>query len=192
MELTTEFEVAFNFAMQYEVGAWNPNDPEVIAGLCETREQKKKVGYVNDPNDNGGETKYGIAVKSNPDCDIISLTLEQAKQIYFEKYWLAGSCDKLQTPLSILHFDNCVNHGIGRANKFLQQALSVDVDGQLGKQTFNALAQANTFSVCDAILSLREAFFKRIVEKNPTQVKFLKCWLARVNSIRSILSKWVA
>ena len=27
-------------------------------------------GYVNDPDDPGGETKYGIAKKSNPDVDI--------------------------------------------------------------------------------------------------------------------------
>ena len=30
-------------------------------------------GYVNDPDDPGGETKYGIAKKSNPDVDIKTL-----------------------------------------------------------------------------------------------------------------------
>ena len=40
-------------------------------------------GYVNDPDDPGGETKYGIAKKSNPDVDIANLTIEEAKKIYY-------------------------------------------------------------------------------------------------------------
>lgn len=190
MELTEEFIVAFNFAMQYEVGAWNPNDPDVIAGKCETKEQKRKVGYVNDPHDRGGETKFGIAKNSNPDCDIISLTLRQAQEIYYEKYWLVGKCDKLKTPLSILHFDNCVNHGPSRAIKFLQKALGVETAGVFGPKTLAAVEAANPFSTADAVLRIREDFFKAIVERDPSQAKFLKGWLNRVASIRNILAKW--
>ena len=39
-------------------------------------------GYVNDPRDSGGETKYGIAKKFYPNLDIKNLTVEQAKAIY--------------------------------------------------------------------------------------------------------------
>ena len=39
-------------------------------------------GYVNNPNDPGGETKYGVSKKAYPDIDIENLTLEQAKKIY--------------------------------------------------------------------------------------------------------------
>ena len=35
-------------------------------------------GYVDDPVDRGGETKYGISKRSYPDLDIANLTLEQA------------------------------------------------------------------------------------------------------------------
>ena len=38
-------------------------------------------GYVNDPDDAGGETKYGIAKRWYPDVDIKNLTKEQAKKI---------------------------------------------------------------------------------------------------------------
>ena len=44
-------------------------------------------GYVNDPNDPGGETKYGIAKNSHPNVDIANLTLDQAKAIYKTEYW---------------------------------------------------------------------------------------------------------
>ena len=38
-------------------------------------------GYVNDPKDLGGETKYGITKRFYPDIDIKNLTIEQAKDI---------------------------------------------------------------------------------------------------------------
>ncbi len=41
-----------------------------------------KGGLVNDPNDPGGETKYGISKRAYPELDIANLTLEQAKGIY--------------------------------------------------------------------------------------------------------------
>ena len=36
-------------------------------------------GYVNDPDDPGGETKYGISKKAYPKIDIKNLTKEEAK-----------------------------------------------------------------------------------------------------------------
>ena len=47
-------------------------------------------GYVNDPLDLGGETKYGISKRSYPHLDIKNLTLDQAKQIYFRDFWQRG------------------------------------------------------------------------------------------------------
>ena len=39
-------------------------------------------GYVKDPKDLGGETKYGITKRFYPDVDIKNLTIEQAVEIY--------------------------------------------------------------------------------------------------------------
>ena len=44
-------------------------------------------GYVNDPADPGGETKFGISKRAYPQLDIKSLTLDQAKAIYRRDYW---------------------------------------------------------------------------------------------------------
>lgn len=46
-------------------------------------------GYVNDKYDAGGETKFGISKRAYPDLDIINLTIEQAKDIYYKDYWCA-------------------------------------------------------------------------------------------------------
>ena len=47
------------------------------------------------------------------------LTDEQAKQIYYERYWLASGADKLPTAVAIQHFDHAVNAGVGAANGIL-------------------------------------------------------------------------
>lgn len=79
-------------------------------------------GYVNDPDDPGGETNYGIAKAFYPDLDIKNLTKEQAIEIYYKDYWLRYGCDKLPYPLNIAFFDSTVNPGIKHARRFLQTA----------------------------------------------------------------------
>ena len=81
--------LAFSMGMHWEVGPFfDPNDPETIAGLCGTASQKRKVGYVNDPRDSGGETKFGVAKNANPNVNIAKLTLDEAKKIYKSRYWI--------------------------------------------------------------------------------------------------------
>ena len=59
-------------------------------------------GYVNDPEDPGGETKFGIAKKFNADVDIKNLTRAQAIEIYRAKYWTPAQCESLPWPLSLV------------------------------------------------------------------------------------------
>ncbi len=66
-------------------------------------------GYVNDSRDPGGETKYGIAKRYHPDEDIKNLTLERAKEIYLNEYWIPAKCDNTPTPMDICLFDSQVN-----------------------------------------------------------------------------------
>ena len=80
---------------------------------------KWEGGYSNDLRDPGGETKYGISKRSYPKLDISKLTLKQAKEIYYQNYWLKAGCDKLPYPFNIVVFDTAVNMGRRRANEFL-------------------------------------------------------------------------
>ena len=79
-------------------------------------------GYVNDPDDAGGETKYGIAKRWYPNVDIKNLTKEQAKHIYHTDYWKPAKCDSVPPKLRHIYFDMCVNFGRRGAVKVLQQA----------------------------------------------------------------------
>lgn len=76
-------------------------------------------GYVDNPRDPGGRTKYGISQRSYPKLDIKNLTLDQAKQIYFDNYWKASGADKYPWPMSYFIFDVAVNSGVGRARQLL-------------------------------------------------------------------------
>jgi hypothetical protein len=83
---------------------------------------RQEGGYIDDPSDAGGRTKYGISQRSYPALDIANLTKAEAKEIYWHDYWLAAGCDRLTWPLSFAHFDAAVNCGIGQATHFLERS----------------------------------------------------------------------
>jgi lysozyme family protein len=76
-----------------------------------------EAGYVNDPNDPGGETKFGISKRAYPQLDIPNLTLDQAKAIYLRDYWHLCKCDELPMDLALAVFDCAVNQGVSTALK---------------------------------------------------------------------------
>lgn len=78
-------------------------------GVRLTLDLEGNENYTNDPDDPGGETKYGICKKYHPTVDIKNLTLSQAKQIYLEKYWIPAGCDNAPFPMDITLFDSQVN-----------------------------------------------------------------------------------
>lgn len=81
-------------------------------------------GYVNDPRDPGGETKFGISKRAYPALDIKSITEEQAKGIYKRDYWDKAGCGALDWPLCLVHFDACVNLGVSRGNEIKAKAFN--------------------------------------------------------------------
>lgn len=101
-------------------------------------------GYVNNPNDPGGETKYGISKRSYPDVDIANLTVDQAKAIYKRDFWDAGHMDMLDPDLAFQVFDFAVNSGIQTALRKLQKAAGVPEDGHIGPITLAAINRVKT------------------------------------------------
>lgn len=68
-------------------------------------------GYVNDPKDPGGETKYGISKRRYPNEDIKNLTIERAQFLYQRDFWNPHKCDYLPWEQALLVFDTAVNGG---------------------------------------------------------------------------------
>jgi lysozyme family protein len=187
MTYSSAFEEAVSHAMLYEVGGHWKLTSEVEAGLCDTPARRKATGYVNDPDDAGGETKYGVAKNANQDLDIKVMTWEDAKAVYYKRYWLAGSCDKMTPRLAVLHFDGCVNHGIKKASMFLQISVGTTADGAIGPATLAKAASLNELDTCAKICDRRAQFYRDIVANKPTQAKFLNGWLRRITEMRAFV-----
>ena len=96
-------------------------------------------GYVNDPQDPGGETKYGISKRQYPLLDIPSLTLTEARVIYHRDYWTPIKGIELPWPMAALILDTAINQGVDVAKRLTQKALGVTQDGLFGPITLQAL-----------------------------------------------------
>lgn len=112
------------------------NRDEAIALIIEL-----EGGYVNDPADPGGETKYGISKKAHPNEDIANLTKERAAEIYRDRYWnpTAARIYDVAPRLAAVVFDSAVNQGNGAAAKMLQAVVHASQDGIIGPNTIAAL-----------------------------------------------------
>ncbi len=100
-------------------------------------------GYVDDPDDPGGETKYGISKAAYPALNIKNITLAQAKQIYHDNYWKNIQGDSIPAPVAEQVFDFAVNAGVGCATKLLQRVVGVPEDGVIGPRTVLAARNVN-------------------------------------------------
>lgn len=96
--------------------------------------------YVNDPNDPGGETKYGISKRQYPELDIKHLTIKKAREIYLRDFWqVMGGAMIREQEIANQIFDFAVHTGIQRAVKYAQSVVGVAVDGFMGPITLAAI-----------------------------------------------------
>lgn len=190
-EFDKDFVAAFKIAMVGEVGPFfDMDDQETIDGCCSNKAQKKKTGYVNDPDDAGGETKFGIAKNSHQNLNIKKLTLEQAMEIYRDEYWVVSKAAQLEGPLNVIYFDAFINHRPRAAAKMLQATANVVQDGAIGPKTMAAIKALDPKDAAVKFLEIRADFFRRIVQKNPSQAKFLDGWLNRVNRLKDLVKQY--
>ena len=141
-------------------------------------------GYVNDPKDLGGETKYGITKRFYPDVDIKNLTIEQATEIYKKDYWDKNRVESLPQNLWHIYFDMCVNMGKRTAVKVLQRAAvnkgrDIEVDGGLGPMTIGALKGVEL----DRVRAFRVKYYVDLITARPEQEKFYLGWFRRATEV---------
>jgi len=142
---------------------------------------KWEGGYSNDPDDFGGETKYGISHRAYPHLNIKALTLEQAQDIYYADYWLGNRSDELPIIIAVLLFDFSINSGKLRAVKELQKCVNrtteenLLVDGINGDVTISAVKKCDSKLLAYMYIQARIRFLSGL--KND---KFFKGWISRV------------
>jgi len=154
-------------------------------------------GYVDDPDDRGGATNWGVTQAVYEDfvgykCDkeeIKNMDEDTAKEIYYEKFWKPSRADKLPAEVRETYFDMVVNHGQGGAVKILQQACNnkrkpenyIAVDGGIGPNTIRAASNLKNWE----LQVERSGYYWNLVFKGSkytqrtTQVKFIRGWIRR-------------
>ena len=138
-------------------------------------------GFVDNPNDKGGTTKYGVSKKQYPNLDVENLTIEKAKEIYHRDYWDRYKCRFLPDYLSVALFDSVVNSNAKRMIKLLQKALGVTVDGIIGNETIGAANRLPAKKVLNDFLDLRLEYLMSLKDWK----YFGKGWAARVFKLRN-------
>lgn len=148
-------------------------------------------GYVWDKDDVGGETNLGVtagawgAYLGRPinSGEIKALTKDTVKPFYRQMYWDKVKGDDLPVGVDYAVFDFAVNAGVARAAKFLQRAVGAVDDGVIGSGTLGLVAKADPQKTLDNFADQKQRFYNGLATNNPSQQKFLKGWLARVDHV---------
>lgn len=154
----------------------------------------REGGYVNDPDDPGGATNYGVTIHTmrrlgldldrdgDVDAqDVKRLTKGQAVDIFIRHYFEKPRISELPLAVQPSVFDMYVNAG-SNAIKILQRMLvqmkeRVSVDGALGPQTIGAAERAYQRSpgnFVDAYGIARRNYYFRIGDKRPASRKYAR------------------
>lgn len=163
----------------------------------------REGGFVNNPADKGGPTRFGITESvariNGYEGPMQQLPRDEAAAIYRRLYWLRPHFDevaKRSRRLAAELFDTGVNMGPAVAVTFLQRALTAlnrnakdypDLvpDGRIGAQTLAALdaflavrASSGETVLLRALQALQGERYLRLAERRPANEAFLYGWLA--------------
>lgn len=166
-----------------------PSVEEVAAQIV-----AREGGYVNDPDDPGGATNYGVTVGTmqalgldlNKDgridaTDVRMLTRAQAQQIFVEHYFKRPRLAELPDAVQASVFDMYVNAG-GNAVKILQRLVArmgfaASADGVIGPQTLAAAhdaAAAAPGHFADAYGIARRNYYYSLADQRPASRKYAR------------------
>lgn len=164
---------------------------------------KHEGGWVDNPNDPGGETNFGISTgfirKENVTAAELGIdpltmfkpgylkpmTVDAAKAIYRRCFWDRGGYGNISDQnCATKVFDCAVNCGLDRANKMAQQTANalgakLVVDGNLGPKSMAAINSLDPTQFLLGMKAQMENHYNAIVVKNPKLGIFLKNWLKR-------------
>lgn len=137
-------------------------------------------GYVNHPDDPGGETMFGVTLRVAREFGYMGrmreLPREMAKEIARQAYWQRVKADEYHSAIGFQVFDAAYNHGIENAVRFLQRAVRVADDGKVGPVTLKAIQAMSVTDVLARFNAERLEFYTKL----STWQSFGKGWARRV------------
>ena len=142
-------------------------------------------GYVNHPEDPGGETNLGVtrAVyeqwvgRQVMDGEMKALTVADVAPIYKTNYWdrIKGDDPMMPSGLDFASFDWAVNSGVGRPAKVIQKYIGAKQDGAIGPKTLALVAENDPSNIIQYLYEQRQKFYERL----KTFETFGKGWTRR-------------
>ena len=159
-------------------------DTQIIDAIIE-----REGGFVNNPNDRGSATNYGVTLaklrdwRGNPNLtanDVQMMRRGEAALIYMRDY-IERPGFNLITDERLRHqvIDFGVNSGPGTAARKLQKVAGADQDGVIGPQTLNAIRRMGAAKVNNLLMAERIKFMGKIVSSDHSQAAFINGWLNR-------------
>lgn len=151
--------------------------------------KKLEGGFVDDPDDAGGATMAGVTLatfrtifgKNKTVEDLKNITDAQWKKI-MKVYWDACNADKIENQsIANIVVDWNINSGAD-GRKGVQKALGLVADGIFGKLTLAALNGKTPECIHCKIRRARINFYDELVQRKPSQKKFYKGWMNRINT----------
>ncbi len=154
---------------------------------------KLEGGFVNDADDRGGKTKYGISmrfIQANYDAivdlkiapEVIGLTLKNAVDIYYYLFWEKLRLGEIKNKFVRYYtFDMSVNMGRKTAARILQVAAkrcgaNIKVDGVIGGNTLRAV---NSVRGIELELIHQRVIRYAGISKKINNIKFIRGWMER-------------
>lgn len=154
----------------------------------------REGGYVNDPDDPGGATKYGVTLGTLKrlgidktldgrvdTADVKALTRDDAQRIFVEHYFRGPRLAELPAVLHPSVFDMYVNAG-SNAVKLLQRLVArmghpCDDDGVIGPKTLRAAREAALAApghIADAYGIARRNYYYTLGDSRPASRKYAR------------------
>lgn len=159
----------------------------------------KKKGWSNDPKDNGGATMVGVTIgtyrsycrykgKKTPSTeDLKNITYKEWRDIVHTMYWSKWKADLIEDQaVANMIVDWVWASGQGIGIKRVQSILGVTADGIVGPKTLTAVNSCDAKDLVKRVYNARVAHFNSIVKSNPSQKKWIKGWMNRVNYIYNL------
>lgn len=156
--------------------------------------------FSNRAGDRGGITNYGITqrtyntwleMRGKSLRGVMLIAMSEVRAIYQEYFWEPVKARLLWQPLDLVLFDASVQHGPGRAARWLQQVVGSEQDGQIGPRTLTSLLNYTTENTKrDTIrhyMDIRSAFYAQIIDNDPSQEQFKKGWKNRMDRLIDVV-----
>lgn len=161
---------------------------------CHAVTHQWERGYVNHPADPGGATLNGVTQAvydgyrrrcGRPQQHVRHMSKAEELEIYRRQYWNRVRAEHLTPGIDLVVYDLAVNSGPDRAIRYLQAALGVKQDGEIGEATLAAVREAYDRDDDDAVIQRIMDARNRFLRGLKTFRVFGKGWMNRTRDVEA-------